>query len=406
MRFIGTRFFYAVSPYGLHLLSLNLFWLNIGGENLAVIMIPRFKTLLNAKNANKQGRDHSKFRKKKHNHEPSLSSQSSASGEYRDNNPGTTIVESGTRDRKLWQAAFAALNGVQRDLLSSIDQGPNLVQSVADETSKRYHESQEAGWKMSRANGKSEINLRAAAEKTLSSVLRFQNLVDAGVAFDPTGHAASAWTIISLGLRITQNHMGRLRKLFEASEVLIDTLNRCAAIETSFRDKDLPDSHHLEDTIVEVYVAVLEFSAAIISQNKMNIVRRVLISINSLAEQPLQEFTTKLNSKSEDLRKWTEVVEHQYRKLEMKDLDEKVVSMLDGIEELTQQLSSIKSTVLSAEDQNILEWLSGYDFSASHTSAASRRESGTGDWILDSPQYGEWKESKCSLLWLHGICRY
>ena len=370
-------------------------------------MIPRFKTLLNAKTANKQGRDHSKFRKKKHNHEPTLPSQSSASGEYRDNNPGTTIVEVGSQDRNLWQEAFAALDGVQQDLLSSIENHQTkLVQSVADETSKRYRESQEAGWKLSRANGKSEINLRAAAKKTLSSVLRFKDLVDAGVAFDPTGHAASAWTIISLGLRITQNHMDRLRKLFEASEALIDTLTRCAAIEASFRDKDLPDSHHLEDTIVEVYVAVLEFSAAIISQNKLKIVRRVLTSINSLAEQPLQEFTTKLNSKGENLRKWTEVVEHQYRKLEMKALDERVVSMLDGIEELTQQVSSIKSTMLSAEDQNILEWLSRYDFSASHTSAASRRESGTGDWILDSPQYGEWKTSECSLLWLHGICKY
>ena len=371
-------------------------------------MISRFKNLLNPKTATKQDRNNPKIRKKKHNHEPTLPPQSSASKESRDNYPSTTVLEVGTRNRNLWQEAFAALDGVQQDLLSSIEnlQGPNLVQSVVDETKKRYRESQEAGWKMSRANGKSETNLRAAAEKILSSVLRFKDLIDAGVTFDPTGHAASAWTIISLGLRITQNHMDRLRVLFEASGTLIDTLTRCAAIETSFRDKDLSDSDHFEDTIVDVYVAVLEFSAAIVSQNRMKIVRRVLTSINSLAEQPLQEFTTKLNSKGENLRKWTEVVEHQYRKLEMKDLDEKVVSTLDSIEELTQQVSSIKSTILSAEEHNILEWLSEYDFSASHTSAASRRESGTGDWILDSPQYGEWKTSECSLLWLHGICKY
>ena len=294
-------------------------------------MIPRFKNLLNPKTATKQGRDHARFRKKKHHHEPTLPSQSSASGECRDNNTGSTSLEVGTRDRNLWQEAFAALDGAQQDLLSSIenDQGSNLVQSVvsmADETAKRYHKSQEAGWKMSWADGKSEINLRAAAQKTLSSVLRFKELVGAGVALDPTGHAASAWTIISLGLRIMQSHMDRRRVLFEASETLIDTLTRCAAIENSFRDKDLPDSDHLDDGIVDVYVAVLEFSAAIISQNKMKIVRRVLTSIDSLAEQPLQEFTTKLNSKGKNLRKWTEVVEHQYRKLEMKDLDEKVVS--------------------------------------------------------------------------------
>ena len=289
-------------------------------------MISRFKNVLNPRTATKHGRDHARFRKKKHDHEPTLPSQSSASGECRDNNPGSTILEEVTRKRNLWQEAFAALDGVQQDLLSSIEnhQGRNPVYSVADETKKIYDESREAGWKMSRANGKSEINLRAAAKKTLSAVLRFKTLVDAGVAFDPTGHAASAWTIISLGLRITQNHMDRLRKLFEASEALADTLTQCVAIETSLLDIDLPDSDHLQNTIVDVYVAVLKFSAAIISQNKMNIVRRVMTSINSLAEQPLQEFTTKLNSKCENLRKWTEVVEHQYRKLEMKNLDQKV----------------------------------------------------------------------------------
>ena len=371
-------------------------------------MISRFKNLLNPKTATKEGRDSPKLRKQKYNHEPSLPPQSSASEESRDNNPSTTLLEVGTRNRNLWQEAFAALDGVQQDLLSSIEnhQEPNLVQSVEDEIKKRYHESQEAGWKMSRADGKSKTTLRAAAEKILSSVLRFKDLIDAGVTFDPTGHAASAWTIISLSLRITQNYMDRLRVLFEASGTLVDTLTRCAAIESSYRDRDLSDSNHFENTIVDVYVAVLEFSAAIVSQNRMNIVRRVLTSINSLAEQPLQEFTNKINSKGENLQKWTEVIEHQYRKLEMKDLDEKVASMLNSIEELTQQVSSIKSMILSDEEQNILEWLSKYDFSASHTSAASRRQSGTGDWILDSPQYGEWKTSECGLLWLHGICQY
>lgn len=158
--------------------------------------------------------------------------------------------------------------------------------------------------------------------------------------------------------------------MFEAFRNSTDTLSRCAAIEASYRDRDLPDSDYLEDTIVGVYVAILEFSAEIVSQNNMKIVRRRLIPIHSLAEQPLQDLNTKLNSKDKDLRRWTEVVEHQYRKLEITEIDEKISSTLDETEGLTQRLSIMKSAMLSAEEHIILRWLSEYDCSTGHKSAA------------------------------------
>lgn len=361
-----------------------------------------FKHLLKPKTAAKQDKgtppiDH----EEKQGVQPSLPPQSSASGSSRGNNPEESVSKLGRRSRNLWQEAFAKPNDVQQDSFSYIEkpQGSSVVQKVADETEKRYRESQKAGWKISGGKDKRDINLRAAAKKILSSVLWSKKLIDAGIAFDPTGYSASAWTIISLGLQIAQNNVDRLQALFEASGNMTDTLTRCAAIEASYRDKDLPDSDHLEDTLVDVYVAILEFSAEIIRQNRMKIVRRVLTSIASLAEQPLQDFNIKLNTKEKDLRRWTKVIEHQYRKLEMKESDEKITASLNGI---TQGLSSIESAMLSAEERTILEWLSEYDFSASHRSATSLREPGTGEWILDSSQYEEWKKSDFNLLWLYG----
>lgn len=326
-------------------------------------------------------------------------SHSLASEESRDKSTGNSAVKSNRQRRNLWQEAFAKLDDRQRDLLSKIEesQGPIVVQTVADETEKRYREFHKGRGKMSQDKDKNDINLRAAAEKILSSVLRSKKLIDAGVAFDPTGHAASAWTIISLGLQIVQNDIDRVQAGLEASGLLTDTLARCAAIEACYRDKVLPDSDHLEDTIVEVYMSILEFSAETVRQNEMKIVRRVLMSINSLAGPPLQEFKTKLKAKEEDLGKWNQVIENQYRKQEMEQIYQTTASSLDKLDQVLQKL-------LSTEDQNILKWLSEYDFSASHNHAVLQMERSTGEWIFDNPHYKMWKKSDCSLLWLYGSC--
>ena len=361
-------------------------------------MLSCFKRLLKPKTAAKQDRGTPKDYEAKQEGQTAVPPHSPPSEGSRDKSPGKS-GRSDRRSRNLWQEAFAKLDDGQRDLLSNIKESreSSVVQSVADETEKRYRESRKKGGKMSQDKDKNDINLRAAAEKILSSVLRSKKLIDAGVAFDPTGHAASAWTIISLGLQIVQNDIDRVQAVLEASGLLTDTLARCAAIEACYRDRDLPGSDHLEDTIVEVYVSILEFSAEMVKQNRMKIFRRVLTSINSLAGEPLQDFKKKLTAKEEDLRKWNQIIENQYHKQEMEQIYQTTTSIFDKIDQMTQQL-------LSNEEHDILKWLSEYDFSASHRKAVLQRESSTGEWIFDNPHYKNWKQSDCSLLWLYGNC--
>lgn len=361
-------------------------------------MLSCLKNLLKPKTAVKQDKNTPQDHVEKQKVQPAFPPQSPASEGLRGNRLEKSAVELDGRDRNLWQEAFAKLDDVQRDLLSSIEerQGPSVVQSVADKTEEQYRESHKGG-----CEGKNHINLRAAAEKILSSVLRSKKLIDAGVSFDPTGHSASAWAIISLGLQIVQKDIDRLQALLEASGILTDTLARCAAIEAFHRDRDrdLPDSDHLEDTIVGVYVSILEFSAEMVSQSKMNHFQRILKSVDLLAEQPLQEFKTKLGAKETDLQKWNQIIEIQYHKREMEQTKKTITSILDEIDQVTQRL-------LLGEENTIRDWLSKYDFSASHNSARLRREPSTGEWILDNPHYKTWKDLGSRLLWLYGNCEY
>lgn len=101
-------------------------------------------------------------------------------------------------------------------------------------------------------------------ESALKCILKCKELISACLASDPTGHAAGAWAIISFGLQMVQNDADLRTNVFEACGILAETLTLMAAVERSYRDRRVCDSEHLEDTIVGVYVAILELSAEIV----------------------------------------------------------------------------------------------------------------------------------------------
>ena len=325
---------------------------------------------------------------------------------------GANVPAVAKQSRDLWEEAFTKLDNDRQDLLSKLEHrhGGKVVEQVAEQTEQLYREREERGWKISRSGGKSNINLRAAFKKILTSILKFKQLISAGMALEPTGHAAAAWTIVSLGLQMAKNDADVRSNVLETCGKLIENLALLAATETHYRRRAMPDSEHLEDAIVSVYVAILELSAAIVQKNSLNMGRRIFRSFIALPEQPLHDFNDALESRKTKLKEWTDIIRREYQAQEAQDLDNKVdstlfKSTLFKIEELGQQVSKIATNILSAEELSILDWLSRYVFSDSHSAATSRREGDTGAWILSLPEYKAWKVSDSSLLWLYGNCK-
>ena len=277
-------------------------------------------------------------------------------------------------------------------------QGADIVEEVAKRTKERYLEHEKRGWRISRGEGKTDINLRAVAEQILSSVLSCKKLIDAAVSSDPTGHAFIGWSVVSLGLQMVKNDVDRLDSMFEACETLTDNLSLCAAIEANNRDRHLCDSQNLEKAMVGVYVAILDISAEIVSESTMNGGQRMLKSITSLKEEPLQELKRTLKSKQKDLDKWRVIIDQQYRK----QADKILTGMVN---DLTKKMSIVEARALTDEDDKVLAWFSDYQFSKSQRDAAALRDDSTATWILDSPEYNHWKRSGDRVLWLYGNCK-
>lgn len=318
-----------------------------------------------------------------------------------------TVSVPAKRSRELWKEAFAELDEDEKDLLSTVEKpgASKIVEEVAMQTKARYREHEERGWKIPRGKRKGDINLRTAAKKILSSVLWAKDLIDHVVAFDATGYASIAWSIVSFGLQMVKNDMDRLESMFEACGTLTDTLTLCAAIDASHRDHTVPDSSHLEEAIIGVYVVTLKFSTEILRENTMKVGQKILSSITSLEERSLQEFLKLLYSKEKALSRWTQVIQHQHRTGAENAISEQVDGVLAGIENMAVKVVNIESRAITEEENEVLDWLSSYPFFESQREASVRRDPSTAAWILDSLEYKNWKESGGKLLWLYGKCK-
>ena len=252
--------------------------------------------------------------------------------------------------RDLWKEAHERLSQDKQDLLSKIEkvEGSKVIKQLVEQVERKYAERGKGPWKM-------------AFEFTLKSVLISKEIINSAVSCDPTGYAAAAWTVVSLGLQMTQNELDRHQNVLKTCRLLAGTLKLLAAFEASYRvqhaqDYNHQDSKYLEDSIVMVYIAIFELSAEVVHQNAIN--QKILCSFKRLADQPLQEFTKALSEAQDELRKWADIVEQQSHR----GLRRIVNSMSIEMEEMASQVSDMADTILTREEHEILAWLSKYPF--------------------------------------------
>lgn len=117
-----------------------------------------------------------------------------------------------------WQIAYNKLDESERRLLSSVQfaapssgsedneaRGASRTEGILDQvvqtTREQYEEYQKGGLVIKRP-GTEDISIREVSQKILSCTLSFKDVITNIAAFDPTGHASSAWAVVSLGLTV------------------------------------------------------------------------------------------------------------------------------------------------------------------------------------------------------------
>jgi CRISPR/Cas system-associated endonuclease Cas1 len=101
----------------------------------------------------------------------------------------------------LWKAAYNQLDERQRHILATV-QTPSdsnkgtdsrgIIGEVIQITKEQYERYRHTG----------DGRTRRSSQKIINAALSYKDIISAVAALDPTQHAASAWTIVSLGLTV------------------------------------------------------------------------------------------------------------------------------------------------------------------------------------------------------------
>ncbi|KAJ5850105.1 hypothetical protein N7455_009961 [Penicillium solitum] len=239
----------------------------------------------------------------------------------------------------LWQAAFDQLDKKVRVILQqgnisalTNQNGENhpgttdLVNEVIQKTKEQYEEYLRGGIKIKRSTGE-EIDLRKVSGKIIDAALSFKEIISAVVSFDPTGHAASAWAVVSLGLTMTKNYTDRRDAVFDSPAYLADVLARCAYIEKSFYRNNNREKAMVRDAIVKIYRSILQYAAEILTVQSSGTGRGILNSITAVANQRLTQLQSSTEEEERKLHQWVQLDQHLQHGKEA----ENILTQLDDI---------------------------------------------------------------------------
>ncbi|BCS01057.1 uncharacterized protein AKAW2_51398A [Aspergillus luchuensis] len=249
--------------------------------------------------------------------------------------------------RNLWQEAYKSLDEKQRQNINPVevhkqssdnhDVDANPVRKALDDVIQTV----KAQYEM-RMSKRGDSQLRDAASKILTATLSCKDIISAIVAFDPTGHASSAWTVVSLGLTMTQNYRDQQMAWFQSSAILTDILARYAFVEKLYRDERSEMNEKIEDAIVRVYLAVLKYAAEAMNIYRSNPGKRLMQSVVDLENLPLTEIQSTIDTEETHLEKWLHMYQEMQRKQEADNILLGVDRILDGIRGIDQKIELAK----------------------------------------------------------------
>lgn len=112
------------------------------------------------------------------------------------------LVHQNLIPRDLWKEAFENLDPSRQPYVAANGMScTSAIDQVIQDTTAKYEQWQKGGLRIRRKDG-DDINLRDCAERILGAAMKASNIISTAVSFDPTGHASSAWMVISFGMSV------------------------------------------------------------------------------------------------------------------------------------------------------------------------------------------------------------
>ncbi|KAJ5626486.1 hypothetical protein N7528_003913 [Penicillium herquei] len=298
--------------------------------------------------------------------------------------------------RDLWKEAFEGLDDSCKQYVS-VDGASNVdtIEAVIKETTDQYEQWKKGGLKIHRVDG-SEIDIREKVERILGAAIQAKGLISGVACFDPTNHASSAWSVISFGMSIIQNNLDRRDAIFDSSEYLSNTLAYHTLIDVNYRKQGVPSDRHLDQALLQVYSAILEFTAEVNKAKDESKLTRARKSIFPIDDQRLGQLKISIEDQRVIAEKWANLAANLGDR-------KRAAIHLAKTDEAIERIKNVAVTTLSMEEERQLDWLSTTTYWGRQRDLQSKRTADTGNWVFGSNEYKNWKSTPGGLLWLYGV---
>ena len=80
--------------------------------------------------------------------------------------------------------------------------------------------------------------------------------------------------------------------------------------------------------------------------------------------------------------------------------------IIDSVSKIYLNQEQEKLRALASEERDVIKWLSPLDFSSKQNDSLSRRQEGTGQWLLETVEFRSWLDAAGRVLWCPGIREY
>ncbi|KAF6230805.1 hypothetical protein HO173_010921 [Letharia columbiana] len=319
----------------------------------------------------------------------------------------------------LWAAALKTLNEGDRNLVTFDGQHKlEVLSDLGQLVISAREKSIEKRWRFHRPGDGQTVILRDLFTKIVVWIDRFKEIGDIVIQYDPV-HAALPWAGIRFLLQLAVSDITNFAFIVEGAETMARSISRYATFEQIYLPYNSTASRamkRLKDALVRLYAAILiylakakryfeehtpkrMFKAALTSQSDFE---ELLRNIDKHTANVDHEASLVDAERSSDISNTLVSLSIDHQEMHAK-LRELLQSIDSPIRRMSPQLDSLQDHLKHTERVEILRWLSSQPYLEHHQQIKKQALPGSGQWLLQDPQYIKWYEqSASSLLWLHG----
>ncbi|KAH0536068.1 hypothetical protein FGG08_007034 [Glutinoglossum americanum] len=254
-------------------------------------------------------------------------------------------------------------------------------------------------WKYTKHNG-DIIILRDVFEKIATWVEKFKAVGNAVVQYDPI-HASLPWAGVRLLLQVSVNDSQTFGAMAEGVEFVSNLITQYVIIEHLYLRRPSVAKHQLEQALIALYAAVLEYLLKARRFYGRNTAKRMALSIVQTAETGVEKHLDKILDARTSVDFCVRLVEAEETcrklKLILEELERPVIRMAT-------QLSGLCDSLQELERERVFQWMSNVPYMNHHKAKVKDCLPGSGRWLFENEKFIEWRKSSASsIMWLHGI---